>query len=309
MRAVARELAVEPVARLERDDVAGLDVRDGLEVRDASGCAPRRTGSSQELPDPVGSVAWPPRSPPRVHARGAPSWCTERIASSRPSRSTGVTICAARPPYASSIAWNAGSSYAARQSSCTTWRPSASSSTTGCRGDRPSARRGASRRPARAPPRRRERRRRRAGRGAGSPCSPRSRRASPASTSCSSATGRLSAPGQGYARPMALDGLRKVVTIVEDVVREGGEPVEPATRMVAAGAVVENPFAGRFVADLEPLIDRYCEPLGELLTTAGARSSRRARRGRRQGRARRPRRRRRARVGRDPQPPLREQGA
>jgi len=65
---------------------------------------------------------------------------------------------------------------------------------------------------------------------------------------------------------VALDGLRKVVTIVEDVEREGGEPVVPATRLVAAGAVVENPFAGRYVADLEPLIDRYCEPLGELLT-------------------------------------------
>ena len=65
---------------------------------------------------------------------------------------------------------------------------------------------------------------------------------------------------------MALDGLRKVVTIVEDVEREGGEPVVPATRMVAAGAVVENPFAGRYVADLEPLIERFCEPLGELLT-------------------------------------------
>ena len=64
---------------------------------------------------------------------------------------------------------------------------------------------------------------------------------------------------------MALDGLRKVVTIVEDVEREGGRPVDPPTRMVAAGAVVENPFAGRYVADLEPLIDRYCEPLGELL--------------------------------------------
>ena len=64
---------------------------------------------------------------------------------------------------------------------------------------------------------------------------------------------------------MALDGLRKVVTIVEDVEREGGEPVVPPTRLVAAGAVVENPFAGRYVVDLEPLIDRYCEPLGELL--------------------------------------------
>ncbi len=64
---------------------------------------------------------------------------------------------------------------------------------------------------------------------------------------------------------VALDGIRKVVTIVEDVTRESGEPVEPPTRLVAAGAVVENPFAGRYVADLQPLVDRYCEPLGELL--------------------------------------------
>lgn len=65
---------------------------------------------------------------------------------------------------------------------------------------------------------------------------------------------------------VAIEGLRKVVTVVEDVLREGGEPVEPPTRLVAAGAVVENPFAGRFVPDLQPLVDRYCEPLGELLT-------------------------------------------
>jgi hypothetical protein len=65
---------------------------------------------------------------------------------------------------------------------------------------------------------------------------------------------------------VTLEGLRKVVTVVEDVVREGGEIVDPPTRMVAAGAVVANPFAGRFVADLQPLIDAYCEPLGDLLT-------------------------------------------
>ena len=65
---------------------------------------------------------------------------------------------------------------------------------------------------------------------------------------------------------MEGEGIRKVVTIVEDVRREGGKPVEPPTRMVAAGAVVANPFAGRFVDDLQPLVDRYCEPLGELLT-------------------------------------------
>lgn len=35
--------------------------------------------------------------------------------------------------------------------------------------------------------------------------------------------------------------------------------------MVAVGAVVENPCAGRFVENLEPLVDRFCEPLGTLL--------------------------------------------
>lgn len=65
---------------------------------------------------------------------------------------------------------------------------------------------------------------------------------------------------------MTIEGLRKVVAVVEDVTSEGGKPVDPPTRMVAVGAVVENPFAGRFVEDLEPLIDRYCEPLGALLT-------------------------------------------
>ena len=62
-----------------------------------------------------------------------------------------------------------------------------------------------------------------------------------------------------------MDGLRKVVAVVEDVTSEGGRAVDPPTRMVAVGAVVENPFAGRYVEDLQPLVDRYCEPLGALL--------------------------------------------
>jgi hypothetical protein len=60
--------------------------------------------------------------------------------------------------------------------------------------------------------------------------------------------------------------MRKIVTLVEDVHAEGGREVTPATRITAAGAVIANPLAGRFVEDLSPLIDTYCEPLGELLT-------------------------------------------
>jgi hypothetical protein len=63
-----------------------------------------------------------------------------------------------------------------------------------------------------------------------------------------------------------MEGVRKVVTVVEDVLEEGGRAVEPPLRIAAAAAVVSNPFAGCWVDDLEPLIDAYCEPLGTLLT-------------------------------------------
>lgn len=64
---------------------------------------------------------------------------------------------------------------------------------------------------------------------------------------------------------MALDGVRKLVTVVEEVRADGGRAVDPPLRLAAAGAVVVNPLAGRFVQDLSPLIDEYCEPLGRLL--------------------------------------------
>jgi hypothetical protein len=59
--------------------------------------------------------------------------------------------------------------------------------------------------------------------------------------------------------------IRKIVTFVEETRREMGKTVEPATRRAAAAAVIENPFAGRYVEDLSELI-KIGEELGALLT-------------------------------------------
>ncbi len=58
--------------------------------------------------------------------------------------------------------------------------------------------------------------------------------------------------------------IRKIVTVVEETQREGGVAVNPPTRRAAAVAVIENPFAGRYVEDLSPLI-AIGEELGKLL--------------------------------------------
>jgi hypothetical protein len=59
---------------------------------------------------------------------------------------------------------------------------------------------------------------------------------------------------------------RKLVIVVEETRREIGRPIDPPTRKAAAIAVIENPCAGRFVDDLEPLMV-IGEELGELLGT------------------------------------------
>jgi len=64
-------------------------------------------------------------------------------------------------------------------------------------------------------------------------------------------------------RPMSAI-IRKIVTVVEEVHSEMGRPVSPPTRRAAAVAVIENPFAGRYVEDLSPLI-AIGEELGEML--------------------------------------------
>lgn len=58
--------------------------------------------------------------------------------------------------------------------------------------------------------------------------------------------------------------IRKIVVLVEETHREMGRAIAPATRKAAALAVIANPFAGRFVEDLEPLM-AIGEELGDLL--------------------------------------------
>jgi Amino acid synthesis len=59
--------------------------------------------------------------------------------------------------------------------------------------------------------------------------------------------------------------IRKLATFVEETITEMDRPVQPATRRAAAVAVIENPFAGRYVEDLTELMN-IGEELGELLT-------------------------------------------
>ena len=59
--------------------------------------------------------------------------------------------------------------------------------------------------------------------------------------------------------------IRKIVTIVDEVKMEMGKTLEKPVRKAAAIAVCENPFAGKYVEDLTPLIDESVE-LGEMLT-------------------------------------------
>lgn len=59
--------------------------------------------------------------------------------------------------------------------------------------------------------------------------------------------------------------IRKIVTIVEETIVEGEKQVPKPTKVAAAMAVIKNPFAGKYVEDLTPIIDQYSAKLGELL--------------------------------------------
>jgi hypothetical protein len=58
--------------------------------------------------------------------------------------------------------------------------------------------------------------------------------------------------------------IRKLAVFVEETRTEIGRTISPATRKAAAVAVIRNPFAGRYVENLEPLM-AIGEELGGLL--------------------------------------------
>ena len=49
-------------------------------------------------------------------------------------------------------------------------------------------------------------------------------------------------------------GIKRILTFVDEVRSSAGRPVEPPLRKSAAVAIVQNPFAGRYVQDLSPLV-------------------------------------------------------
>ena len=60
--------------------------------------------------------------------------------------------------------------------------------------------------------------------------------------------------------------VRKVVSVVETTRTEMGQPVDELRRKVATAAVLHNPYAGRYVADLSEMVAAGAQ-LGELLVS------------------------------------------
>ena len=64
--------------------------------------------------------------------------------------------------------------------------------------------------------------------------------------------------------------IRKIAVWVEETHREMDKSIDPPTRKAVAVAVIENPFAGRYVEDLSPLMEIGAELGGSLGTRAVA---------------------------------------
>lgn len=59
--------------------------------------------------------------------------------------------------------------------------------------------------------------------------------------------------------------IRKIAVLTEEIIHEGGPAPATSRRRAAALAVVKNPFAGRYEADLESAMEDL-KPLGLMLT-------------------------------------------
>lgn len=60
--------------------------------------------------------------------------------------------------------------------------------------------------------------------------------------------------------------IRKIVCFEEETLVEGFKTADKPLRMFAVAAVVKNPWAGRYVEDLRPVVLDYGPQLGKLLT-------------------------------------------
>ena len=67
---------------------------------------------------------------------------------------------------------------------------------------------------------------------------------------------------------MLLLDIRKIVIQLEEVEKAMGRSVSPASRKVTVAAVINNPYAGEYIEDLEPLYD-LGNQIGGLLAERG----------------------------------------
>ena len=67
---------------------------------------------------------------------------------------------------------------------------------------------------------------------------------------------------------MSLLKVRKLVVQLEEISTEMGRPVDPPARQVTVAAVIDNPYAGRYVEDLSPMYQLGAE-VAELIAQRG----------------------------------------
>ncbi|UTW00940.1 amino acid synthesis family protein [Marinomonas rhizomae] len=60
--------------------------------------------------------------------------------------------------------------------------------------------------------------------------------------------------------------IRKIVSFEEETLVEGFKAADTPLRMFAVAAVIKNPWAGKYVEDLKPIVLEYGPQLGKLLT-------------------------------------------